>query len=83
MEWKQDQGLDRQETKKVTEQTQRTKDEAGPKPAHTHEPRDRAAYNAGKGPRVDRPGVDGRTNDKQNRRLADQDIKHDIQSRAH
>ena len=57
----------------MTEQTRRTKDEAGPRPAHTHELRDRAACNASKGPRVDRPGVDGRTNDKGNRSLADQD----------
>ena len=62
-----DQGGDRQETKMVTvtltvtKQTQRTKDEAGPRPAHTHEPPDRAACNAGKGPKVARPGVDGRT----------------------
>ena len=42
------------ETKTVrTEQEQRTEDETGPRPEHTHGPRDRAAYSAGTGPRGD------------------------------
>ena len=58
-------------------------DEAKSKPAHTPEPHDRPACSAGKGLRADSPGVDGRTNDKRNSRLADQDTRHDIQSHEH
>ena len=62
---------------------QEQEDEADPKPAHTPEPHDRAACNVGKDPTVDRPGVDDRTNDKRNRRLAGQDTKHDNHSHEH
>ena len=59
------------------------KDEVESKPAHTPEQHDRAACSAGKGPRADRPGVDGRTNDKRNSRMAHQDTRHDLQSYEH
>ena len=48
----------------VTKQTRRTKDEAGPRPTHLHEPRDRPACSAGTSPRGDRPELDDRIDDK-------------------
>ena len=56
---------------------QRTKNETGPQPAHTHGPYDRAACSAGTSPRGDRPGADDQILYKSSNGRVDQDTTYD------